>query len=169
MGNPSRSIFIIIAAFILSSAGSCHKHLRRTMAERQHAELVKKLHAVLREQVVCAACFTNAADILVMDCMHLSLCHECIGKTLRCPQCNNAYVRQALRITPVRTNYHSLLTTETQDLWLSIACVVCRKRKREILFKSCYHLLVCSPCLAGLTECPMCQSAVTDVQQIYYI
>ena len=131
-------------------------------------QLWTSLLAVHRDSILCSACSTNAADILVLDCKHISVCHACVGKCLRCPQCNNAYISQALRITPVRTNVRDLMLQETQDLWLQISCVLCHQRKRQIMFLNCHHVLVCSQCSTGLTECPVCYSEISDVKRIFF-
>ena len=133
---------------------------------RKEDKLAHRIELFLQDDLLCSQCVSNPTNILLMDCAHIPMCHDCLKQCLHCPVCQTT-IKRAVKLTPVRTSYHDLVAKETLDLWIHSHCVVCRKKRRNILFLDCSHLLVCSDCVAGITKCPVCRCYITNTKEIF--
>ena len=65
---------------------------------------------------------------------------------------------------------HDKIDLQTLDANKSqVKCIVCLERVREIVFKPCYHMIICERCLYKLKElkCPMCRTDIYDVILVF--
>lgn len=46
-------------------------------------------------------------------------------------------------------------------------CNICFERKRTVVLKPCFHLLLCRKCADGLIECPGCRESITGRQDVF--
>ena len=50
-----------------------------------------------------------------------------------------------------------------------IECVICKVKRREIIFLSCMHLCVCRSCSHKIDrECPICRTTITDRRLVFF-
>ena len=141
------------------------------MARRRPKEgLEERLVKFQQDNLLCPLCKTNPANVIVLDCKHLSLYHDCIPNCLRCPQCRTTVIKHAVQLVQIETNYRNLLLKETQNIWIQSHCIRCQKMRRNVLFMNCYHVLVCTNCVPEVMECPVCLTPVSLViiKEIFY-
>lgn len=66
---------------------------RKEEEANKHSDKRQKLIAEVKQllrQKMCWGCHTNEADILVVDCGHVSLCSTCSKSWSKCPRCKSA-------------------------------------------------------------------------------
>lgn len=51
-------------------------------------------------------------------------------------------------------------TTENARMRSRTECCVCKKKRCNIVFKPCGHLVVCNKCVKNVTVCPKCDKKV---------
>ena len=119
---------------------------------------------------VCRYCNSNLANVIVLECNHLSLCRDCVVDCLRCPQCNLTIVKYAIKLVKIETNYRTLLEKETQNLQTHLYCIICQKKLRNVLFMNCYHVVVCTTCMPEVRQCPICLTpqSLNTIKEVYY-
>ena len=134
--------------------------------QREEDKLAHRIKLYLQDDLFCSRCASNPSNILLMDCAHMPFCHDCVSHALYCPTCNTA-IKQAVKITPVKTSYHDLLAKETKELWIKSHCIKCQKKRRNVLFLDCGHLLFCLDCVTDITECPVCLCTIQTKKEIF--
>ena len=58
---------------------------------------------------------------------------------------------------------------EHKEVDISIKCILCKERPRDILIRPCNHIVVCLPCAHQLSDykCPRCKVALTALERVY--
>ena len=133
----------------------------------QMAELVKSLHSLTFKVQPCGWCHSNAINVLILECNHLSMCQDCLKEHSSCPECET-FIKHVLKVTVISTPYLEQLRKETLDLWIKYACVVCKKETKNILSLDCNHIALCQNCLKGTPTCPICETAITQSTIVFY-
>lgn len=66
------------------------EHLKEVFAlSEQIVELTGKLDKLSegKEQSKCVVCLSRSPQMLLIPCMHINMCNECVEKTEDCPTC----------------------------------------------------------------------------------
>ena len=109
-------------------------------------DLAQRLRSLTLEVKKCGWCHSNAINLMILDCDHLSMCDHCLKEHPRCPTCETV-IKRALKISLIDIPYTEQLRKETLNLWIKFRCVLCRKKRKNILLLDCYHLATCNDCL----------------------
>lgn len=120
----------------------------------------------LAENIKCALCQTNAADVTLLPCRHRVSCADCFRKMTFCAICSEPVTEVITNEGVVkevtagdRVSVGSSSNTQEKDKKRQMECAICMERECSVVFL-CGHT-TCEKCAKPLKVCHICRKPIT--------